>query len=182
MELTGIVVLGLGLPLPDPADTASFFPPSPGLPAHRVERSCWIYCISLNSSLYYSQGLSLCTSMLPDLVFSWTPPSFPHATETDSILSTGLVLESFMIYELLVDIDRYLQVFCYGTQLSWQKISTGKETSTPFLIATLVPNTESLMFTAHLGQLVGSSWFHLQGMNDNSSHVKWYILTDIDHS
>lgn len=51
------------------------------------------------------------------------------------------------------------------------KISTGKETSTPFLIATLVPNTESLMFTAHLGQLLGSSWFHLRGMNDNSSHV-----------
>lgn len=43
-----------------------------------------------------------------------SPPSFLCATESDSILSTGLVLESFVIYELLVDTNRLLQVFCHG--------------------------------------------------------------------
>lgn len=112
---------GFGLPLPDPADTACFFPPSLGLPAHRVERSCWIYCISLNGF-----PLSLTRTLIMQPCAAWPglflkPPSFLCAVELDSILSMGLSLESFMLYELLVDTNRPLQVFCHGTWLLWPK-------------------------------------------------------------
>lgn len=162
VELTGMVVLGFGLPLPDPADTACFFPPSPGLPAHGVERSCWIYCLSLNGSLYHSQGLSLCSTLLPDLVSSRTHHLFCVLQNLTAFCPQGLSWSpSWFMSFLWTQID-----FCRCSVMvhsSRDQKSTEKEMSTPFLIAMSALSTEILISTASLGQLVGSVRFHRLG-------------------
>lgn len=153
---------GFGLPLPDAEDTACFFPPSPGLPAPGVARSCWIYCISLNRSPLWLTRTLIMQPALPDLVFSRSHHHFCVLWNWTAFYPRGLAWSpSCFMSSLSTQIDLCrCSVTARGSRdpkVYWK----GNVSTLPNSSAVL--HTDILISTAPLGQLVGSGCFHLLG-------------------